>query len=68
VDLGVRVVHVRQAECALHGLKQLEIDAGFRTDLTRRHVYAVVAHDPARGQQHRGELAPDLFDAEAPAE
>src|ERR1700736_103640 len=57
-----------QAERPLEGLQQLQVDAGFFANLTRRHMNAVITDDATRRHQHRGELCPDLFDGKTLAQ
>ena len=63
-DGRVGIVGPRHAECALDRLQQLQIDAGFIADLAGRHMTTVVADDATRRQQHRRNVAPNLFDGE----
>ena len=45
VNGRIRILDSGQTECTLDGLQQLQVDAGFLTDLPRRHANAVVPDD-----------------------
>ncbi len=61
----VGIVDPGQPDGTLHTLQQVEVDTGGFADLARGDVGAVVAHQPARGQQHRSHHATHFFDGDA---